>query len=223
MSFFESIPQPPPPERVRQRRQAWERSDAVIPASVPADVMLIRTERVAVAIGNIRAYPNGFEFRLSARLRSEDETELECFDPTGMHGHLRRSRVPEDVLRLGIMYADGRRAAIAGGRCWPDDDDDDERLILVPNGSGGSERTWDGDFWVYPLPPDGPVTFVTSWLEHGVAETRAELDSAAVREAAARAVALWPEDQEREVGPSWTSRTFSGFVSDEPGEEAGPD
>ena len=38
--------------------------------------------------------------------------------------------------------------------------------------------------WVHPLPPDGPVTFVVSWLEQGVAETAVELDGAAIREAA---------------------------------------
>ena len=37
---------------------------------------------------------------------------------------------------------------------------------------------------MYPLPPEGPVTFVASWLRHGVAETRVELDGAAIREAA---------------------------------------
>lgn len=38
------------------------RSDAVIPASVPGEVVLIRAEQVAVAVGSVRAYPNGFEF-----------------------------------------------------------------------------------------------------------------------------------------------------------------
>ena len=40
------------------------------------------------------------------------------------------------------------------------------------------------------MPPEGPVTVVASWLRHGVAETRAELDGAAIREAAERAVIL---------------------------------
>jgi hypothetical protein len=45
------------------------------------------------------------------------------------------------------------------------------RLILLQNGGGGSDRRWDGDFWVSPLPPEGPVTFVVSWPRHGVTET----------------------------------------------------
>jgi hypothetical protein len=74
MSFFESIPQPPPSEPVRHRRPAWMRSDAVVPASVPASVVLIRTEQVAVAVGSVRAYPNGFEFTVHIRLRGEAES-----------------------------------------------------------------------------------------------------------------------------------------------------
>jgi hypothetical protein len=54
------------------------RSDAVIPASVPAEVVLIRTEQVAVAVGSVRAYPNGFEFTLHIRLRREAESSWQA-------------------------------------------------------------------------------------------------------------------------------------------------
>ena len=50
-----------------------------------------------------------------------------------------------------------------------------------------------GDFWVNPLPADGPVIFVASWLLHGVAEARAELDSSAIHEAAGRVMNAWPD------------------------------
>jgi hypothetical protein len=43
--------------------------------------------------------------------------------------------------------------------------DDADRLAWLHNGGGGSDLGW--DFWVYPPPPDGPVTLVASWLEHG--------------------------------------------------------
>jgi hypothetical protein len=78
--------------------------------------MLIRTEQVAVAVGSVRAYSNGFEFTLHTRLRREDETWPGRADPLEWHGHRRGAQVPEDVLRLGVMYADGRRAATTGGR-----------------------------------------------------------------------------------------------------------
>jgi len=59
------------------------------------------------------------------------------------------------------------------------------------------------------------VTFVVSWLEHGVAEARAELDGAAIGAAAQRAVTLWPEEPEPEPGDSyaWSRRVVT---ADEP-------
>jgi hypothetical protein len=216
MSFFDSIPQPPPPEPARRRRPAWMRSDAVIPGSVPAEVVLVRTGQVAVAVGSVRAYPNGFEFTLHTRLRREDEAGPIVGDPLERHGRWRGGQAPGDVLRLGVMYADGRRAATTGGHWRPGDDDDPERLVLHQNGGGGDARRWDGDFWVYPLPPEGPVTFVASWLRHGVAETRAALEGAAIIEAAGRAVILWPEEPEFEPGEAWRIRRVTGGGPDHP-------
>jgi hypothetical protein len=183
------------------------RSDAVIPGSVPAEAMLIRTEQVAVAIGSVRAYPNGFEFTLHTRLRREDETGPGAADPLDQHRRWRGRQEPGDALRLGVLYADGRRTATTAGHPFMDDDADAGRLVLLQNGGGGDARRWDGDFWVHPLPPEGPVTFVASWPKHGVAETRVELDGAAIRAAAQRAVTLWPEEPESDAGSGSSRRT----------------
>jgi hypothetical protein len=220
MSFFESIPQPPPPEPARRHRPMWMRSDAVIPGLVPAELVLVRTERVAVAIGGVHAYPNGFEFTVHARLRREKEHGPRVGGLFGRHGH---GMPANEGLRLGVMFADGRRAAAPGGHPRLDDADA-ERLVLFENGGGGSDRTWDGNFWVHPLPPDGPVTFVVSWGEHGVAEARAELDGAAIGEAARRAVILWPEEPEFEPGDgyAWSSGVVTADEPDD-GLTAGPE
>ena len=192
----------------------------MIPGSVPGEVMLIRAEQVAVAIGSIRAYPNGFEFTAHVRMRGQDENEPFWHDPFDRHGQ-RGRQPPGDVLRLGVLYADGRRGAVAGGH-WPDEAADPGRLFLQHGSSGGTTGRWDGEFWVHPLPPEGPVTFVASWPEYGVAETRAELDGAAIRAAAGRAVVLWPEEPEFEPGCAWSSGTITAHKVEESGSEAGP-
>lgn len=132
---------------------------------------------------------------------------------------------PGDVLRLGLLYADGRRGATTGGHWRPDRDDDPGRLVVEHGSSGGSARRWDGNFWVHPLPPDGPVTFVASWPEYGAAETRAGLDGTVIRAAAARAVVLWPEEPETGLGrfAGGSSQPFIAHKADEPGSEAEPD
>jgi hypothetical protein len=167
------------------------RPDEVIPGAVPGESLLARTDQAAVALGSVRAYPNGFEFTLHVRTRQVSEFGI------GADPFERRRRwlgqQDQDHLRLGILYTDGRRAATTGPS-WPADDAGDEQLILIPDGSSGNDHHWDGDFWVHPLPPDGPVTFVVSWPRYDVAETRVEFDGAAIREAAGRAVSLWPEE-----------------------------
>jgi hypothetical protein len=220
MGFFESIPQPPPPEPVRRHRPGWMRPDAVIPGLVPAELVLVRTEQVAVTVGGVRAYPNGFEFTVHARLRRQDEPRPGRGGLFDRHG--RGMQAASGGLRLGVMFADGRRAAAPGGHRRPDDAGAG-RLVLFENGGGGSGRTWDGNFWVHPLPPEGPVTFVVSWVEHGVAEARAELDGAAIGEAARRAVILWPEEPEFEPGDdyAWGSGVVIAGEPDDPG--AGPE
>ena len=200
------------------------RSDAVIPASVPAEVVLIRTEQVAVAVGSVRAYPNGFEFTLQIRLRREAESSWAGHsDPFERHRPRRGTQLNDDQLRLGILYADGRRAATTGVHYRPPDDDDDGRLVLQQGGGGGSSCSQDWDFWIHPLPPDGPVILVGSWGEHGIAESRAELDGAAIRAAAGRAVTLWPEEPESEPGGAWRSQTITAGQSDDPGARTEPE
>lgn len=115
------------------------RSDAVIPGSAPVEVVLIRTEQVAVAVGSVRAYPNGFEFTVHVRLRGEDETGWADYaDPFHWHGPRRGVQGDDERLRLGILYADGRRAATIGEPYPPSDDDDDDGRLVLQQGGGGA-------------------------------------------------------------------------------------
>ena len=70
---------------------------------------------------------------------------------------------------------------------------------------------------MHPLPSDGPVTLVTSWLKYGVAESRAELDGASIRAAAERAVTLWPDEPDDQSGGGWTTSSMTAHASDDPG------
>lgn len=143
-------------------------------------------------MSNALAYPNGFEFTVHARLRHKQFVWGKS--PLDPAADPRTGQVPEQALRLGVRYADSRRARTSSYRPIPVDDADGENLVLQEVGTGGSERQWDGRFWVHPLPPGGPVTFVASWLLYGVAEAQAELDSSVIHEAVGRAVILWPDE-----------------------------
>lgn len=227
MDFFESIPQLPPPQPPkRPPRRPWMRPETMIPGSVPAEALLVRTETVAVAVGSLRAYPNGFEFTLHVRQRRDDEDfRYGLSDPFGRHPRMRGVTEPEQAMRLGILYGDGRRAATGRHAPYPDQVAPDE-LVVMQGGSHGSDRRWDGDFWVHPLPPDGPVTFVVSWLAKGVAEARAQVDGAAIRAATDRAIEVWPDDPDAEPATASTTGTVIATAPDpvappaDPGPEA---
>ena len=83
MSFFESVPELPPPPFDGPERPAWLPQDGMIPGWSPAGLLLIRTDDVAVAVGGVRGYPNGFEFTVHVRLRQRRARHsAQYFDPS---------------------------------------------------------------------------------------------------------------------------------------------
>jgi len=62
------------------------------------------------------------------------------------------------------------------------------------DGGGGGGR-WSQGYWVWPLPPEGPLAFVCEWPIADISETRTEIDSALLRDAAGDAVTVWPENE----------------------------
>jgi hypothetical protein len=49
-------------------------------------------------------------------------------------------------------------------------------------------------WWVWPLPPAGPLEFICQWPVYGIGETRIGINGQLILDAARRSVQLWPED-----------------------------
>jgi hypothetical protein len=61
--------------------------------------------------------------------------------------------------------------------------------------TGDSPNTEDKkhqDYWIWPLPPPGAVTFVCEWPKLEIPESQATIEGEAIREAAGRAERVWP-------------------------------
>ncbi|HJQ73889.1 MAG TPA: hypothetical protein VJ814_03310, partial [Gaiellaceae bacterium] len=136
---------------------------------------------------------------------------------------------PEDglepeVLRLGVQFSDGRKATNVDGRMpfgMPGEPDEPpEGPVLFPRGGGGGDGRWQQGFWVWPLPPAGPLAFVCEWPAAGIPETRNEIDAALVRDAAADAAVLWPDAEDRSEG-GWITTSMQRVLP-EPAESDGP-
>ncbi len=182
----------PDAEAMLRMQRRMSEPDNEVPAPVPFTAVLGRTYDVAVCIAGMHAYTTGLSFRLAVRLRQM---------PTGLHhrifemvsGHRLPGTSAEDRLLLGVEFADGRTASNVASDYWfAMDDLPDDRLVLSAGGGGGGGGHYDQRFWLSPLPPPGPVTFVCAWPALGLTESSAECDGQLLLDAAARALVLWP-------------------------------
>ena len=206
MSFFEPPPPPEPPPATPQTPEWFGPPDNVLAAAFPLDLVIARTEELALFVHSGHAYEKGFEFTFGLRRRTPPEGN--GHDPMTAWYHMRGTRFDDSVLRFGVAFADGRKATVFDRHPWSADPEgrDHPDIVLMQRGGGGGGSSWDFRFWVWPLPAEGPVAFVTEWPSEGIALVRAQVDSAVIREAALRAVTLWPGTGPGAGGGAWTTR-----------------
>lgn len=160
----------------------------VVPAVVPIERVVARTDEVGIYLSCFSVYPAGFEFEIFVTAKDE-WTDL---DPLQFDRHYRArdtGEIPPGQLRLGFQFADGSKVTNTNGRFDWDRDFGSLPKSPVMNGTGGSSRDgqWQHSFWIWPLPPPGPLEFVCEWPAAEIPQTRSELDAAAIIGAASRA------------------------------------
>jgi hypothetical protein len=198
MEFFEP---PPPPERPeRFHRPVWMGApENELGVSVPLRVPLVRTDSLAILIDQVVAYSTGFSFRLSCRSHPDRDVPDHRFHDIGGPRSADMTR-----LLLGVQFADGRKATNIE---FPRATGEESGPVLMGGGGGGGGGQFDFSFWVWPLPPDGPLQFVCRWDAEGVELTRGAVDAGAIRAASAESEQLWPD-----AGGSGTARTFRSDI-----------
>jgi hypothetical protein len=224
-SFFEFEPPPQPPEPPPQPlRRPWHGAPhGEIGRAVALNLIPGRSDKAALWISAATVYTDGFEFEVEIRHRLDEE----LLDPFFMHVHhlRRRGRSAEGLdpglLRFGIQFSDGGKATNLPDRppFRGDPDEVPDGPVLWPGGGGGGGGgRWRTAFWVWPLPPEGALTFVCEWPIADIPETRTDIDSALIRDAAAAAVALWPEDESGDASGTSTHQVILPRVetSDDP-------
>jgi hypothetical protein len=179
-----------------------------LPAVLPLDRVLARTEEVAVCVTWLAAYPNGFEIE-AATMSAEHDREL---DPLQFHPprHRRRGRadepaIPPEMLRIGVQFADGSKATNTAG--FHHGPEPPSGPIMHARGGGGGGGSWRETLWVWPLPPPGPLVLVCEWPALAIPLTRCEIDAQPILDAATRAQVIFssehlPEWRPGDVPPS---------------------
>jgi hypothetical protein len=138
-----------------------------------------------VAVRHLTAYPTGFSFQVSIRALPGHDFDMQAFP-----GPPRRRDDPDKLFRFGLEFADGSRVTnldITG----IGDPRRPKGPVLEGGGGGGGDRRYDLHYWVWPLPSAGPLAFVCEWTAYALPLTRYEIDSAAIRAAAAESTAPW--------------------------------
>jgi len=184
MSFF-AMPAWQPPSGYRI--PPWLRPpEHMVPGVVPLELLVARTDTDAVLVTDLRTYPSGLEFALTARPHP-DQLQQRRHDPDRPHRFLYRD------LWLELRFADGQRAS-THPRSWPRtfETEQPDPPFLYYHGSGGSERGWRSPHWLWRLPPPGPLTFVCQWPAGRLSTSGVEIDASLVLDAANRAMSVWP-------------------------------
>ena len=185
MRFFRKSPAPgPAPCRVHH---PWNPPEAELPGIVPIDTLHFdRSEQAAVAIIGISAYARGFEFFVARRIRPGTPG----LDEEPLPEMRRRMLTEQDPFQVSLRFSDGRKAISSRAH----GDSEPTGPILQPRGGGGTSHSQLHQWWVWPLPPTGPLEFICQWPVYGIGETRVGLDAQLILDAARRSIQLWPED-----------------------------
>jgi len=203
-------PAPPRPEQ-----PPWAGPPSgTLPGVAPVELVLASNERAAVSIGRCSAYPTGFEVEVRVLVRGAEAQEL---DPSlnGVYRLPGGRTTFETMLRFGIEFSDGRKATNVGGR-GPAGSGEPPNPVLWGMGGGGGGGRWRQDFWVWPLPPAGPVRFVCEWPAAGISMTRQSIDAQVLLDAAARARSVFPTEPASDDGCRWSSSGFTVVRADDP-------
>lgn len=122
--FFE--PSPPRP-RVSVDPPTWlGPMRGAVPGVAAIEKVLARTDEVGVSVASALVYPNGLEFQVV--VAAEDEwTKLDPF--SSFPDDDEEGVIPPKLLRLGVEYADGRKAMNTRDR-WAGWLDEEEGIQL---------------------------------------------------------------------------------------------
>jgi hypothetical protein len=192
--FFERPPAQTTPEPQRYRMPPWFGAPrGTLPGVVALECVLVRTDKVAICLTRLAAYPTGFEFDI-VTMSADDQDDL---DPLMFHHQHRMRRgaseeIPPELLRFGVQFSDGSKATNTGG--FYHGQDPPAGPVMRAGGGGGGGGSWQETQWVWPLPPPGTLEIVCEWPALEIPVTRSELDVQLILDAAARAQVIFSDE-----------------------------
>jgi hypothetical protein len=186
-----------------------ERNAPAVPTTIAWNKVLADTIDVILFAPRLHVHRSHFLIALAGRLRpTASPGAVERFSGVELRGNP-HGLTAQDLargLRLGVRFADGRRATLERYAIGPAAGAPIElALSLSSSWASSDDGVFDWELAVTAIPEAGPVELYCQWLEMGIAESMAEIDGDALRDAAERSIRLWPAGD--------ASTTFPGGIS----------
>lgn len=170
VSFFQEIT--PPPD-VPVPRWRFPPVESHLAAVLPWTRIVGASATGRIALEAVRCWPKGLSLDLAFFAAPTSTLD-----------------VPPDRFRVGVTFADGRRAADSAPQpISPEATGED--VLLLRQGGIGNQLRFRQSFYLSPLPPEGPFSLVVEWPDMGIGETWTEFNGTEVRDAATRAIPVW--------------------------------
>jgi hypothetical protein len=151
---------------------------------VPWRIPLAQTDDAYALLREFEAFPSGLRFAMFAMFRDPDVLYPGRGRPAPVFVH-------EIGPRFGVEFADGRRAVTGIHHNRPDQPGNEAQPILRTGGGGSFGGTSRLSFWLWPLPPPGPLTWHATWPDRALSDSSVEVDASVLAEAAEQAQQLW--------------------------------
>lgn len=185
MDFFKL---PDPDEFQDEDDDSWEDPTAPhAPVPLPYTQVVAKTDDVAILISGMYAYPDGVEIKVDTFTRG---VGAEWFRGGFYPG---TGDVPDDFLRVGVAYSDGRKATNLEFPWNRKKSKEAPTCGIEDHGGGGSDQHQEHSYWCWPLPTDGQFKIVFEWPGFHIAVTEITLDGAEIRQAGESSQPVWAD------------------------------
>ncbi len=178
----------------------------MLPGIVPVREVVARADDAVVVLVAAHAYPQGCVLDVAAACRAGAHRGGQWLGHPSkidvvMFSQHAEEALPDEVLRMGVQFADGRKATTLEQHRlrWHTERVSPRHGPVLVSLSGPSGVARDDlveihqRLWLWPQPPPEPFDFVVEWPAAGIALTRHRLDGTSIASAARTTSPYWPE------------------------------
>jgi hypothetical protein len=164
----------------------------VLPGLSLQRAVVFRTTEAMLIVHRFEAFPTGVAFEVDVFVRHGGFVDI----PLMVHGPRYREgdQFTDDLIRFGVTIADGSSWSnldVPPPDYVPSPDHAPAPLVVSCSGGGGGGHRISAQYWMWPLPRQGTVTFIAEWPAYDVAESSATIDAEELRGAATRSERVW--------------------------------